>query len=143
MSTPHDAVRGVVTVVYTALLASVGACAVMLQFVPVPHGGAPPRPVVEWVLLATGPAEYAVVTVLGRRWLAGGRGNALVRARSYFLVRFAAAQAAAVFGLAVYSVGSPASHAWAFFGVSAALLAVTFPGRRAFAEAVSAAQGSP
>ncbi len=131
--------------VYVALLASVGACAAVLPFLPAPPDRIAPRPAVEWGLLAIGVGEYAAATLLGRRLLAARRGNAVIRARSYFLIRFAAAEATAIFGLAVFSLGAPPSHAAAFFSASALMLAAAFPSRRVFSEAVAlgAAPGAP
>ncbi len=141
MESRLEHVRRIVTVVYVALLASVGACAVVLRFLPV-HAGRGPRPAMEWGLLATGIGEYAAATLLGRRMLTARSGNSLARTRSYFLIRFAAAEATAVFGMAVFLMGSPPVHAAAFFAVSILMFLVSFPGKRAFSEAASLRGGA-
>jgi hypothetical protein len=142
MNAREDDVRRIVTVVYVALLASVGACAAVMMFLPIAASRTAPRPAMEWGLLATGLGEYAAATLVGRRLLSVRRGNALVRARSYFLIRFAAALAMAFFGLAAFSLGASFAHAAAFLAVSVLMFAATFPGRRAFSDAVAGAGGN-
>ncbi|HYK41661.1 MAG TPA: hypothetical protein VE007_04670, partial [Thermoanaerobaculia bacterium] len=80
---------------------------------------------------------YAGATLLGRRLLsaAAGRPGAADRVRRYFLIRFAAADALAIFGLAAGFKGAPAADSAILFGVSAVALIAAAPTRRAWAAA--------
>ena len=114
----------------------------MLPFLPAAGPRPAPRPSVVWGLLATGGAEYLLVTVVGRRMLSARSGAALERVRSWFLIRFAAAEAIAVFGLAIHFLGGAAAHAQIFFLTSIAAFLLAYPGRTRFAEALRRAGGA-
>src|SRR6185295_19806596 len=76
------------------------------------------KPGLTWVLLAVGAAEFLAASVFGQRLLrsAGPGSGAPERVRRYFLIRFAAAEAIAVFGLFAGFGGAPLAQAVVLFG---------------------------
>ena len=124
------------------MVASVGVYAGLLPLLPAAGSRPAPRPSVVWGLLGTGGAEYLLATLVGRRILSSRLGSALERVRSSFLIRFAAAGAIAVFGLAIHFFGAPAADSHIFFLVSVAAFLLAYPGRSRFDESLRRAGGS-
>jgi hypothetical protein len=89
------------------------------------------------VLLAVGAAEWAAATLLGRGLLrsAGPGAGAADRVRRYFLFRFAAAEAIAVFGLLAGFTGARFPEAALLFCASALALLASTPTRPAWERA--------
>jgi hypothetical protein len=139
--------RRVVSIVHTAMLASVPLYAGVLWLArgraPFLAAAAPPRPHLVEILFAIGAAEWAAATWVGRLLLkaGGGRAGAAERVRRFFLVRFAAAEAIAVFGLFAGFTGSPFRDSAFLFSAAAAALLLSTPSRAAWARA--RAQTSP
>jgi len=129
--------RRIAAIAHIAMLASIGLYAGLLWLArPAVLEGAG-RPQLASILLAVGLAEFAGATWFGRRLLASsaGRPGAPERVRRYFLIRFAAAEAIAVFGLVAGFKGARASDSAILFAVSAACLVAAAPSRRAWAHA--------
>ena len=138
--------RRIVSAAHVAMLASIGLYAGLLWLARPAVLEAPAGPggmKLSSILLAVGLAEYAAATVLGRRLLsaAAGRPGAADRVRRYFLIRFAAADAIAVFGLVAGFKGAPAADSAVLLGVSALALVAAAPSRRAWASAWSLTGG--
>src|SRR5450755_1389448 len=112
---PHEDESGrrIVSIVHVAMLAAVPLYAGVLWLArgraPFLASAVPPRPHLVEILFAIGAAEWAAATWVGRLLLKAGRGRAgaAERVRRFFLVRFAAAEAIAVFGLFAGFTGSP------------------------------------
>jgi F0F1-type ATP synthase membrane subunit c/vacuolar-type H+-ATPase subunit K len=119
------------------MLASIGLYAGLLWLARPAALEGPGRPQLSSILLAVGLAEYAGATFLGRRLLAAaaGRRGAADRVRRYFLIRFAAAEAIAIFGLVAGFKGAPATDSAILFAVSALALIAAAPTRRAWTSA--------
>jgi hypothetical protein len=122
----------VVTIVYVALVASIGVYALLVLFLPAGGHGPPPSPAIRWALLALGTGEYLAATALARWRLSSHGGASLEHVRSFFLIRFAAAEAIAVFGLAVHFLGGAMTSVLPFFAASIAAFAFAYPTREAF-----------
>jgi F0F1-type ATP synthase membrane subunit c/vacuolar-type H+-ATPase subunit K len=135
--------RRIAAVAHVAMLASIGLYAGLLWLARPAALEGPGRPQLSSILLAVGLAEYALATFLGRRLLAAaaGRPGAADRVRRYFLVRFAAADAIAIFGLVAGFKGAPAADSAILFAVSAVALIAAAPSRRAWASAWRLAGG--
>ena len=134
----REAGRRTAGLVHIAMLASILLyVGLLLWFVRPPAAGAAARPGLSSILLAIGLAEYIGVTVLGKRLLmaAAGRAGALERVRRYFLIRFAAAEAIAVFGLLAGFRGEPAADSLILFAFSAMALLASAPTRTAWVKA--------
>ena len=135
-----DRDRRVVTVVHLAMLAVVPVYGGVLWLSgparPRPHSG---EPHLAWTLLAIGLGQYLAATLLGRKLLRSARGGARGRVRRYFLVRFAAAEAIAVFGLAAGFAGVPPRQALILFAAALCALLAAAPTRRAYAAALAQA----
>lgn len=130
--------RGVVWVVHLAMLSAVPLYAGVLWLLsPAPAPGAQTAGDLPWILLAVGAGEYGAASFLGARLLraARGRSNAGQRVRRFFLVRFAAAEAIALFGLVLGLRGVPKSQCLVLFAASAAALVLAAPTRPAWARA--------
>jgi F0F1-type ATP synthase membrane subunit c/vacuolar-type H+-ATPase subunit K len=129
--------RRIATVAHVAMLASIGLYAGLLWLARPAVLEGPGRPQLSSILLAVGLAEYAGATLLGRRLLsaAAGRPGAADRVRRYFLIRFAAADAIAIFGLVAGFKGAPAADSAILFAISAIALIAAAPTRRAWASA--------
>jgi hypothetical protein len=85
---------------------------------------------------AIGVAQYVLVTWwLGRR-LPGPSAGARHRVRSFFLIRFAAAEAIGIFGLIVGFLGARAVVAGALLAVSCLAMLAATPTREAWEAAV-------
>lgn len=137
---PEDeAGRGIVWVVHLAMISAVPLYAGVLWLLsPAPApGGAETSRDLPWILLAVGAGEYGAASFLGARLLraARGRSNAGERVRRFFLVRFAAAEAIALFGLVLGLRGVPRSQSLVLFAASVAALALAAPTRPAWARA--------
>lgn len=133
--------RRIVSVVHLAMLAAVPLYALLLWFLrdnAALTARRPDRPNLVFVLLAIGAAEWGAATLLGRHLLraAGPGAGAAERVRRYFLVRFAAAEAIAVFGLFAGFTGTPLPGALLLFAASAFALLASTPTRSAYARAV-------
>jgi F0F1-type ATP synthase membrane subunit c/vacuolar-type H+-ATPase subunit K len=113
---------------------------VLWLLAPAAGTGTSPGKSLPWVLLAVGLGEYAAASVFGAGLLraAGGRSGASERVRRFFLVRFAAAEAIALFGLVVGLKGAPPSRAAVLFGVSALVLIAAAPTRGSWEKAAAA-----
>jgi len=129
--------RRIASVAHVAMLASIALYAGLLWLARPAALEASGRAQISSILLAVGLAEYAGATLLGRRLLsaAAGRPGAADRVRRYFLIRFAAADAIAIFGLAAGFKGAPAADSAVLFGVSALALIAAAPTRKAWAAA--------
>ncbi|HEY6147863.1 MAG TPA: hypothetical protein VIZ69_09200 [Thermoanaerobaculia bacterium] len=129
--------RRIASVAHVAMLASIALYAGLLWLARPAVLEGPSRLELSSILLAVGVAEFAGATILGRRLLAAaaGRPGAADRVRRYFLVRFAAGDAIAIFGLVAGFKGAPAADSAILFGVSALALIAATPTRRAWASA--------
>ncbi len=137
-----EAGRRIVAVVHMAMLAAVPLYFAVLWLSRghpglATGGGGTLRPRLPWFLLAVGAAEFAAATIFGRGLLraAGPGAGAPERVRRFFLIRFAAAEAIAVFGLFVGFGGASWTQAGVLFAASAAALLLAAPTRTAWARA--------
>ncbi len=138
----HD--RRVAALVHTALLASVGVYGVVLAFFRselAPQNARPaPSTSLFAVFSALGVAQFAGASLVGRKLLASARSGALERVRRYFLLRAAAAEAIALYGLILGFLGAPLAHVLALFGISIAALLACAPGKESWEEALRRAK---
>ncbi|MEP7132414.1 MAG: hypothetical protein ABI914_04570 [Acidobacteriota bacterium] len=132
--------RRIVSVVHVAMVAAVPLYALILWLLRGRaglSGAGGPRPQYILVLLAVGAAEWGLASIVGRALLrsAGAGKGAPERVRRYFLIRFAAAEAIAVFGLfAGFTGGTPRDVA-ILLGASLLALVASTPTRAAWASA--------
>lgn len=135
--------RRIASLVHAVFLASVGVFALVLWFAR-RGGGAPADPTgraetLAFVLLLIAAAECLGADRLGRRRLRRGSADPISRVRVFFVVRFGAAEAAAVFGLMLGFLGGGAVAVGLLFGLSVAALLLAAPSREAWAEALALA----
>ena len=140
---PEENDRRIATVLHIAMLSSVAVYALVLwlprgEVLPSAPRGAAARGV-EWAFLAVGAAQYLIATALGKKLLQSRRGEPRRRVRSFFLIRFAAAEAIAIYGLILGFLGSPAGWVAGLFAVSAAALLLAAPTRDAYGDALARA----
>ncbi|MEP6994204.1 MAG: hypothetical protein ABI968_06740 [Acidobacteriota bacterium] len=130
--------------VHTALVASIGAFAVVLLFFRSQTleltPGPPPSPRLIPALAAIGLGQFAMASWIGRGLLKSRRSGAGERVRLYFLLRASAAEAIGLFGLAAGLLGSPAIQTLALFMLSVAAMLISAPTRRAWERAVRSAE---
>lgn len=140
-----EAGRRVVAVVHLAMLAAIPLYAGVLWLArgyAAPLRSGPERLRFVGILLAIGAAEWVAASLIGRRMLRTGRmGGPSDRVRRYFLVRFAAAEAMAVFGLFAGFTGVRFAEAGLLFGASALALVLSTPTRSAWDRAAQTAGG--
>ena len=139
--------RSVVSLVHMAFLASVGVYILVLWFAR-KSGGLPADPTrkaetLALLLLMIGGAECFGADWLGRRRLHRGPGDPVSRVRGFFLVRFAAAEAAAVFGLMLGFLGGGGIAVGLLFSLSVLVLVLSAPSREAWSRAMALATGDP
>ena len=136
MDDGDEAGRRIVSVVQAAMLAAIPLYAGLLWLAR--GAAAPPRPAPERlrfvaILLVIGAAEWLAATWIGRRLLLRPRSGAPSdRVRRFFLIRFAAAEAMAVFGLFAGFPGARFAEAGLLFAASALALVLSSPTRGAW-----------
>ena len=132
------------TLVHTALFAGVGIYAVILLFlrseIAVATASRPVGTPLFLVLAAIGATQYAVAAGVGRTFLRSSRGNPVERVRLSFLLRGAAAEAIALYGLVLGFLGGSPAHVGALFALSVIALLACAPGRSAWEGALRQAQ---
>ena len=142
---PSEKDRRLVGLVHVVFLASIGVYAVVLWIAR--RGGSAPldpggrAPALGIVLLALGAGEISWANWLGRRQLSRGSRDALSKVRSFFFLRFGAAEATAVFGLMLGFLGGSVAAVGLLFALSAAALVLAAPSRAAWNEAMALASG--
>ena len=136
--------RRIQAIVHTALFAGVGIYAVLLIFlrteIAAVASARPPARMLSLVLAGMGVAQYAVATVVGRAMLRARRSRPLDRVRLSFLLRGAAAEAIALYGLVLGFLGGRAVPVAALLVLAVMALLACFPGKVAWAEALRRAQ---
>lgn len=138
--------RRIVSVVHIAMLSAIPLYAVILWLLRSRVGLSGPasaRPGFALVLLAVGAAEWGLATLLGRAMLrsAGPGAGAVLRVRRYFLIRFAAGEAMAVFGLFAGFTGGTFRDVALLLSASALALLASTPTRAAYAAAFEETRG--
>lgn len=138
--------RRILVLLHAAMLSSVGVYGVLLwllreRLATSGPSSQPPSSGTAWFLLALGAAQYLLAGSIGRRLMAARRREPRDAVRSYFVIRFAAAEAVAVYGLALGLLGSRLSWVVAFFFLSTLALLHAAPGREAYGRALSQARG--
>lgn len=138
----HD--RRVLGLVHTALLASVGVYGIVLLFfrlevTPERHSGS--GLTLFLLFAALGAAQFAGISLVGRLLLRSSRAGARDRVRLYFLLRAAAAEAIALYGLVLGFLGLSPAQVAALFAMAVAALFACFPGRGPWEEATRIAEG--
>ena len=140
-----ERVRRVQALVHTALLAGVGIYAVLLLFlsseIAVTSASRPAGTPLFLVLAAIGAAQYAVAAGVGKTFLRSSRGKPVERVRLSFLLRGAAAEAIALYGLVLGFLGGSPAHVGALFAMAVVALLACAPGRAAWEAALRQAQG--
>ncbi len=137
-----EAGRRIVGTVHIAMLSAVPLYGVILWLLR-GHAGlsgaGSPRPRFVFVLLAVGAAEWGLASIVGRALLraAGPGAGASGRVRRYFLIRFAAAEAIAVFGLFAGFTGGTFRDVALLLAASALALLASTPTRAAWESAVA------
>ena len=138
--------RRVQTIVHTALFAGVGIYAVLLLFlrseIALATSTDPPGTTLFLALAAIGAAQYGAAAAIGRTFLRSRRGPAADRVRLSFLLRGAAAEAIALYGLVLGFLGGAAGHVAALFTLSVVALAACTPGKAAWETALRQAEGA-
>ena len=137
--------RNVASLVHVAFLASIGVYAVVL-WIARSSGGAPADPTgktesLAFLFLVIGAVECFGAAWLGRRRLIRGAGDPVARVRAFFIIRFGAAEAAAVFGLMLGFLGGGVLVVGLLFALSATALVLAAPSREAWSEALALATG--
>lgn len=138
--------RRILTVLHLAMLSAVAVYAIVLWALrgeirgPAPGGAAPKG--LEWAFLAIGTAQYFIATELGKKLLPSRRGEPRPRVRSYFVVRFAAAEAIAIYGLMLGFLGASSGWVAALFGLSVVTLLLASPTQAAYDDALALAEQS-
>ncbi|MGH9364062.1 MAG: hypothetical protein ACRD1B_02185 [Thermoanaerobaculia bacterium] len=139
--------RRLASLVHMAFLASIGVYLILI--VVARRGGAAPTDptgrtqTLAFCLLAIAAGEFSWASWLGRRHLTRGSGDAVSRVRSFFYLRFGAAEAAAIFGLMLGFLGGGAVAIGLLFALSAAALLAAAPSPGRWAAALSEAAGRP
>ena len=138
--------RRIQTIVHTALFAGVGIYAVILLFlrseISVVTSSRPPGTALFLALAAIGIVQYAAAAGIGRSFLRSRRAPATDRVRLSFLLRGAAAEAIALYGLVLGFLGAPAVHVGGLFALAVAALAACAPGKVAWEAALRQAEGA-
>lgn len=93
-------------------------------------------------LFAIGVVQYLLATHLGARRLPGPPAGASARVRSYFLIRFASAEALGIFGLFVGFLGARTAVWGALLATSLVAMLASTPTREAWETAVRRATAS-
>ena len=139
--------RRVQALVHTALLAGVGIYAVLLLFlrseIAVTTAARPAGTPLFLTLAAIGAAQYAVAAAVGKSFLRSTRARAVERVRLSFLLRGAAAEAIALYGLVLGFLGGSAAHVAALFGMAVVALLACAPGKASWAAALRQAEAGP
>jgi len=139
-----DGERRITALVHVVFIGSIGVFAVILWFAR-GSGGAPADPTGRaelraFALLVIAAAECFGADLLGRRRLARASGDPVGRVRAFFLIRFGAAEAAAIFGLMLGFSGAGAFSVAALFALSLGALALAAPTPRAWSQALALAK---
>jgi len=136
--------RRIQTVVHTALFAGVGIYAVLLVFLRTEIAAVaspqPPGTMLFLVLAGLGAVQYGVASAVGRAMLRARRSRPLDRVRVSFLLRGAAAEAIALYGLVLGFLGGRAVHVAALLALSVVALLACVPGKGAWEEALRRAE---
>lgn len=131
--------------VHTALLAAVGVYGVVLVFLRselTPDSRLSESGWTPFVLFAAlGAAQFAGISFVGKMLLRSRRAGARDRVRLYFLLRAAAAEAIALYGLVLGFLGVPLAQVAALFAMAVAALLACFPGRGPWEDATRIAEG--
>ena len=85
-------------------------------------------------------AQVAGASIAGRKLLWSPRTGSLPRVPKFFLLRAAAAEAIALYGLILGFLGAPLSQVRALLGISIAALLACAPGKEAWDEALRRAK---
>ncbi len=142
-ATEHD--RRVLGLVHTALLAAVGVYGVVLLFLRteteagIRYAGSGSTLFLLFAFL--GAAQFAGTSVVGRLLLRSARSGARDRVRLYFLLRAAAAEAIALYGLVLGFLGAGVGPVVGLFAMAVAALLACFPGRGPWEHATRIAEG--
>jgi hypothetical protein len=141
---PGERERDAASLVHMVFLASIGVYALVL-WITRGGGGAPSEPTgktesLAAVFMVIGAAECFGADRLGRRRLSRGGGDPISRVRSFFLVRFGAAESAAVFGLMLGFLGGGVLAVGLLFALSATALLLAAPSREAWGKALALAR---
>jgi hypothetical protein len=132
--------RRVQALVHTALFAGVGIYAVILLFlrseIVVVTAAKPAGATLFLALAGIGVAQYGVASVVGRTFLRTARGRPLERVRLSFLLRGAAAEAIALYGLVLGFLGGSPMHVGALFALALVALLASAPGKASWEEAL-------
>jgi hypothetical protein len=135
--------RRIQILVHTALFAGIGIYAVLLVFLRSEIAAAsarPPGTTLFLVLAGAGAAQYATAAAVGRAFLRPRRSGAVDRVRLSFLLRGAAAEAIALYGLVLGFLGGRPAHVAALFAMSFLALLACMPGRAAWEAALRQAE---
>jgi hypothetical protein len=136
--------RRVQSVVHTALFAGVGIYAVLLLFlrseIAVVTASRAPGRSLFLALALIGAAQYGAASAVGRTFLKSRRAGPLDRVRLSFVLRGAAAEAIALYGLVLGFLGGTAAQIGALFALAVAALVACMPGKAAWDEALRRAE---
>jgi hypothetical protein len=138
--------RNVASLVHVVFLASIGVYSILL-WIARRGGTAPPdstgrSETLAFLFLAIGAGEYSWANWLGRRRLVRGPGAPGERVRSFFYLRFGAAEAPALFGLMLGFSGGGIVSIGLLFALSFACLIAAAPTRGAWDQALAEAAGT-
>lgn len=138
--------RNVASLVHVVFLASIGVYAVLL-WIARRGGTAPPdttgqSETLAFCFLAIGAGEYSWASWIGRRRLVSGSAAPPARVRSFFYLRFGAAEAPALFGLMLGFLGGGIVAVGLLFALSLACLTAAAPSRSAWNRALAEADGA-
>ena len=134
--TPEERARRILALVHTALLASVGIYGVILVFlqseIQTVRAARPDVSALFLVLAAVGILQFGAAAALGRAFLRFPRSRPLDRVRLSFLLRAAAAEAIALYGLILGFLGGSVTQVGALFALAVAALLSCAPGHAAW-----------
>jgi hypothetical protein len=143
---PTENARRLAVLIHASLAASIGVYAVVLLFLRSETLGSfprtPPPPRLFLILAAIGLTQFAAASYVGRTLLQSRRSGAGERVRLYFLLRGAAAEAIALFGLLAGFLSAPPTHIVGLFALSLGAMLSCAPTRWAWGEALRLAKSS-
>jgi hypothetical protein len=92
-------------------------------------------------LAAIGAAQYGAAAAVGKSFLRSTRSRPLERVRLSFLLRGAAAEAIALYGLVLGFLGGAPAHVGALFALAVVALLASAPSRASWEAALRQAEG--
>jgi hypothetical protein len=144
METASQTDRQGVVIAHLAMIAALFSYALLVWLLPGRLGDAPQAARGDSLalpLLAIGIVQYLLAAVFGRRRLPGPAAGARSRVRSFFLIRFASAEAIGIFGLIVGFLGARPAVWGGLLAAGLIAMLASAPTREAWEAAMHRASG--